>query len=357
MITVGLFGYYQFGNFGDDLMAVMFARHLQSMHVKVLIYGQVRIFTEQFNFQTVETVDELFEKSDLLVVGGGGLLVKHETSWPELDQFDADLAILLQHCRVNGKSLAALSIGGGGLSLSEIEPAIGCDLLRVATFVTLRNQQEASLLIEANCNGEVHHDVVWSTSRMFSGNRPTNKRRRIGVNVYINRNQTMPSFLGLLRFLPILRRDCDFVYFDIQEKSSESFPVLRPSRLANGSEFRRFDKLEADLAFLRSLDLVITSRLHVSVTALSYGTPVINVASEPKVKLFFEETGLSHLYYGEHKTFRLLYDFAIRRKFAALLGALDEVDVKPFIVDSLAHYQCLTDFIKWGRAYIVRETM
>ncbi|NEP11907.1 MAG: hypothetical protein F6K14_17190 [Symploca sp. SIO2C1] len=358
MTTVGLFGYYQFGNFGDDLMAVMFAHHLQSMDVKTIIYGSAQVFTEQFGFQTVETVNELCEKSDLLVVGGGGILVKHAIPRAKFRRFDSDLATLLEQCRISRKPLAAISIGGGGLPLSAIESTVGRELLQTATFVTLRNQQEAGLLTDANCKGETHHDVVWSTPRMFTGNRPTNKRRRIGVNIYLSKSESkaIPSILDLLSYLPMLRRDCDVVYFDIHEETSALFRVLRPSWLVSGGEFRRFGKLKANLEFLRSLDLLVTSRLHVGVTALSYGIPVVSVASEPKVKLFFEGTGLSHLYYGEHQQFRLLQDLVIRPRFERLLGALDGVNLQPFIVDSLAHYQCLTDFIRIETS-AGRETM
>ena len=72
---VALIGYYGRGNFGDDLMAVIFGRFIEQQGADLRVYKLCEPYSRRFGFEVVHTPEQLLEGADLLVSGGGGSLV------------------------------------------------------------------------------------------------------------------------------------------------------------------------------------------------------------------------------------------------------------------------------------------
>jgi hypothetical protein len=79
-ITVGLFGYYGRHNFGDDLMAMLFARAIQNCAAECLVFGWDAALARRYNVQATRALDEFVTRSDLVVYGGGGALLPQRPS-------------------------------------------------------------------------------------------------------------------------------------------------------------------------------------------------------------------------------------------------------------------------------------
>ena len=78
MPRVALAGYYDAGNFGDDLSAVLFGLALRRYGIPFSVYGLCEPYAQRFGFERAASPDELLAGADAFVWGGGGLLV----SWP-----------------------------------------------------------------------------------------------------------------------------------------------------------------------------------------------------------------------------------------------------------------------------------
>ena len=68
-----LWGAYQQGNFGDDLMAWVFARGIKKLGHSVKVFGLSPSEAEDFGLETATSIDEALEEADAVVLGGGAV--------------------------------------------------------------------------------------------------------------------------------------------------------------------------------------------------------------------------------------------------------------------------------------------
>ena len=121
---VGLIGFYGVGNYGDDLMAFLCASHLVKQGFPCTIFslgepGRDSLNTPSFERLAVRITrdpHELVQGVDMLVSGGGGLLV----SWVDREfrrRFPGvaeKLYCLIELSRRKGLPRCAVSVGGDG---------------------------------------------------------------------------------------------------------------------------------------------------------------------------------------------------------------------------------------------------
>lgn len=293
---VGVFGAYYGKNFGDDLMAVMFGRRIQELGFPVTVFGLGKEYEAQYGFPVVSSAAELVAASDVIVVGGGGLLQPRSN---ESSFFSLELGVLLESCRDRSIPIFCFSIGGAGLPISKIKPPVRRQLLEQAEYVTLRLRTELPLLEQAGTAGAHHEDIVWTTPTLFPPLPPedrSGRRPKIGVCLYRFNRLDWMLFKVFFHILARARRDCDFVFIESTsaEEGPKAYLALRPRntlRLPNCT-FHKFDSPEEGIEFLQSLDLVVTNRLHVGVTAMSYARPYVALLPRPKTVTYLRELGL-----------------------------------------------------------------
>lgn len=343
-MSVGLFGYYRRGNFGDDLMAYLMARYLHSIGLAVVIYGSTDLFHDIYGFETEEDLDSFVERVDTVVVGGGGALIPRIGQSSPANDFSSEMGRVIDLCESKGIRIYGISVGGNGLPLHEIHPRSRRRLVESAAFLTLRNPQDLALLASTNTPGAFHHDIVWTTPRYLqspSSPRPT--RWRIGVNLYLSSRSALGlSARAALHAIVRMRRDCEFFFIDVHRHASGVRSATSVSPPHENCSHVRFSELQADIAFIRSLDLVITSKLHLGVVALSFGVPTISMATdERKIDLLYHNVNLQQLRWGSGGWQSLLYYFSSLDRLQRLFASLDGFDVRPIMEDAMGHYRAL----------------
>jgi hypothetical protein len=114
--VVGLVGFYGHGNFGDDLMALIFGLFLRRIGVSFSVYRFCPPCAARFSFSVVQSAEELLESADVLLWGGGGLLAP----WPNLTyrvlypRVASECSRLIGAALRRGVTLLASSVGGDG---------------------------------------------------------------------------------------------------------------------------------------------------------------------------------------------------------------------------------------------------
>jgi polysaccharide pyruvyl transferase WcaK-like protein len=326
---VGLFGAYATQNFGDDLMAIMFGLKLQSLGVPFTIFGLEAQYEKSYGFSIVSSVADLVKISDVILFGGGGLLLPHRG---QSNYWERKLEALVRLCNERDIPILCLSIGGAGLSLEELRPPARRQLFEKSKYCTLRLRSEIPLLVQAGIEGRHHEDVVWMTSSFFpfvSGKTQVNRRPTIGINTYpINKlNRKLQSIF--FHVLARVRSDYDFVFFEsmyaVEGKNTNQ--VLLPYmgfKLSN-CRFYKFVSVEDGIQFFSTLDFLVTSRLHVLIAALSYRIPCVSFLPRPKTVLCLKELGLDDLCWRGMRLWKVAYLF-IPYLFKRLLGSFKEFD-------------------------------
>ncbi len=293
-MRVALFGLYNQGNFGDDLMGVLFARFLTQAGFTVRIWGISPSDATDAGIHRCGDIDALLRDIDVLVLGGGGLFVHQPVAWPGLVAMYSDLGRLLDHCEERRIPVLGASLGGSGHQ--ELppwkQPAIR--FIRQAAACSLRNAEEQPLMrLHGRGDFTCHPDVVWLTARLFP--RPPRENRR--PMIIVNLPQSPPGWIArraqrLLGRVLARQREADVIYVDTSSAGPTGvFAPVKPAASA-GPTFRQFARLKDDLDLLSRADLIITSRLHLGVAAMSYGAAMVSFFGRPKANLLLRGCGL-----------------------------------------------------------------
>jgi polysaccharide pyruvyl transferase WcaK-like protein len=342
-MKVGLFGYYNFGNFGDDIMAFIISQHLKSKRIKFRIFGDPTIFRDQHNLNTTNSIKNLVDYSDIIIIGGGGCLIPRKDKY--FTEYNNQIARLIELCKLKSTPLYAISIGGNGVPLKRIYPKPRRDLIHSIRYATFRNPRDLKLLNESKIKGHYYPDIAWLTPRFFQGKRT--KTKKIGINIMPSKNILFRFILDIIIKTAIKKnRDYEFIFIDTRSKLNlDRFNTFHLKGKYSNCSKRKFHQLNEDIEFIKSLDLLITSRLHIGIIALAYNIPVISFLPKIKTKHAFKNVGLHHLLWGIGGLFNLIYYFSSKKRLRKLLNSLSHFNSTPIINNAEHHLKELDSII------------
>jgi polysaccharide pyruvyl transferase WcaK-like protein len=313
-LRVGLFGYYGYGNFGDDLMAVVFGLFLAERNTRISVYRLCRPYAEKYGLPVSYSIEDFMEDKDFIIYGGGGALLRPSSPRRvSKSPFKNELSHLLRVCSERKIPIYAISVGGDGNSVKPLPP-LKRSFIESCAYMTVRNPQDLSLLEQAGKHGDCFPDILWQTPQFFPMQRRKNRRPKIGIDIYgWDLARSRAYYLPLLMFLICqIRRDMDFVFLDTVNRSHAGLHVL--GRIGAGFNTKRykFHDPASDMELLTSLDLIISTKLHAGLVCLSYGIPFISLFGREKTALFMKNTHLSELYFN-HKRIHRFISLMLRR--------------------------------------------
>lgn len=295
---VALCGYYNRGNFGDDLMAVLFGRTIQELGAGLRVYKLCDAYAGRFGFEVAHSPAELLDGADLLVWGGGSSLIPwrgfiYRKLHPKATR--GNIAVMLEAER-RGVKLVALSVGGDGNPAPPDPRERRAKLFSLASRMTVRNQADLALPQRAGVRCDWFPDIVWHAGAMFPATKPGKRERlKIGIDMYPSNllRQHGEYFVALLQLAVIRRPDVEFVLIDSANRTRSPYRGLGVVVRGRNVTRYQFEHLEPDLEMLAGLDALVSTRLHVPMVCLAYGVPVASVFGEGKTRLLFESLGLS----------------------------------------------------------------
>lgn len=347
--VVGLVGFYGHGNFGDDLMALIFGLFLRRMGVAFSVYKLCPPYAERFGFTVARSAEELLENADILLWGGGGLLV----SWPNLTfralypRVTSEYSRLIGQAIRKGIPMMASSVGGDGSCPENLTPSYKQRFVQSAKFISVRNPQDLMLLHRLGTRGEAFADIVWKTAEYFPVRPRKSGGLRIGMDIYLSNlvRRKAVQLLPLLYALTRERRDCEFIFLDTTNRHKKGYRGL--GALISGPNIRsyKFSELEPDLEFLASLDLLVSTRLHAPIVCLQHAVPVISLCGEGKTTLMFENLGLQRFSYGNGQIHEFMKLMESRPGLDRFLRDFQFPDVAALRTDSGGHLQKLRDVL------------
>jgi Polysaccharide pyruvyl transferase len=346
---VALTGFFGRGNFGDDLMAVIFGRHLQSLGIPFRVHKFPVSDARRFGFETAESVDELLEDCQALVWGGGGLLVSRRSRLyhGHRRRFIAEQTGLVESAIRHGMRLAALSIGGDGVPELDLFPPYKARFLDAAETVSVRNEHEVLALHRLGIPSVFFPDIVWQARRCLpvTPTRPVSPR--VGIDLYKSGLIGHGAFHvpPLLNLCVRIRRDLDFVFMDSTCVTHKPFRAVGIGWSGPNLRTYQFRDFEEDIRQLSSLDLLVSSRLHVPIVALQYGVPVISCFAEPKTSAFMASVGLADFIVRHSRLPALVKRLIDRNDFDGWLSTYPHPAIERLQAESLGHLTALSRFV------------
>lgn len=294
IMRILVWGFYSQGNFGDDAMALLVTRRLRDNGADPVVFGSAPHLEEHLKCAFVERLDRS-EGVSGLIIGGGGLLTNPgrlkyliHPGWIGEKRILRELRDWL---RREGVPAVAVSIGGDGRRLLRLKADVFRELFLPGT-VRLRSDLE--VLAADRIEGyRQFPDILWCSDLILGEELPVRGTNGGGgpVRVAINlkKRNAEPSHIESLREtargfggdLVSLRSHVDVERYDYEY-------VHRNCEVADYT---------GDVAeFVRQLsefDVVVSSKLHVGLTAMSLGIPFVSYQGPLKAKQALTEMGLS----------------------------------------------------------------
>lgn len=322
-MKVLIWGYYSRGNFGDDAMAILIAQSVQSRGWLPIILTPSPYFDPVPGVEICSTLEDCGEVQ-AAVIGGGGLM--NEVSFLRRiwnlrkEPFKADLAdidSLNAWLQANSKKILPISIGGCGKKFGKEKATL---LSTNAIPGTVRLKSDIEVLRSLGITGYTHYpDILWKIPEAFgvSGSH-SSQGKSIGFN--IKAKHAGRSFLDLMSGLTTkhqLSLKNVTSHVDRERYSYEN-------EFENVSTISYTGNLPRFLEQLGALSIVVSSKLHVGLAAMSLGVPFVSYKGPAKTHAALREIGLDrYICDSEDQLLRILEDimenYDVTRK---LIGAI-----------------------------------
>lgn len=287
-MKAAIYGSYSYGNYGDDVMAIQFAIHLQKLDYEVSVYRLDEKLAEQYDIKSVQTFDELFKDASFCIIGGGGFLVDNLT-----DSVDREFAQLLEKSVQYDCPVFPISIGGEGKG-ADAKLSKGRRLFfgnSICQSATVRLAGDVDLFEKLGNKARYYPDVLLSVAKFWEIDRAERKDNYLKVGINLPKSTSMKLFLAELKLISIIRKDIIFYFIPTYLPDSSVDWEFLPKKESASIKIHHYIDPQSTLNFLASLDLVISYKLHLGLTALALGTPFYSVGGPGKVGAFLKEIG------------------------------------------------------------------
>lgn len=265
-----LFGAYNQVNFGDDLMAYIFAKELAADY---------DIQPVNWSSTLANAVDPSCGSGPIVagIIGGGGFLATRQG-----DRLRSELEEFVRRCRRLGIPCGAFSIGGASQG-GQTSEGTG-EWLRALDFITVRtaNDLRAVEFASPGAPAMLAPDVLFDAAEYLPERTGQAEPNKIGVN--LSAKKVMKS--SALRRL-ILRRSSDitFVLTVGSSRLRYEFPLLDVPGL---SVHVNTDPIET-LAVASGFETVLSDKLHFGLCAAVTGARFLAFSPPPKTRSLLAE--------------------------------------------------------------------
>jgi polysaccharide pyruvyl transferase WcaK-like protein len=325
-MKIAIIGYYGHNNLGDELNLFEMLKLIQEQYpladITVFSGGLSCLYYDVgYNLvladrMTLSKYRDTLNTFDLVIIGGGGLVFLGANYFDFLQE---GLKVPYIFSRV-------------GIDNRVVSPLVTSQLkaiLSKAYDVTVRTNFDRDLSIKhlgIDCN--VVPEAIWNYNAQpfplaFGGKKILASINAYGAKFSPQIKEALSSAKISNSVFTVSMQDTskDF-YFNIL--STPDKRVILPESVS----------LHKKASFIASMDLVITSRLHTGLMAISHGIPAIMLKSTPKVKFLLQELGLSEFFVDKDITAPLIENILIQNQRAHLTNIarhMKELSREPII--------------------------
>ncbi|MGF6822446.1 polysaccharide pyruvyl transferase WcaK-like protein [Microbacterium sp. ZKA21] len=284
-------GPYRVHNFGDDLIGAVIATHLQERGYRVSIPRLSAENARWLGTQHAESYDGLFETADLVVVGGGGIMSDTAGAKPGASYLEI-ISRAVDQGALTTQPLVVTGVGAGPW-LRDKSRRLALEVSGIAQAVGVRDQESYEHLTDLGVDENkivAGADLALLTSDYLRFGRRRTRARKIGIQFDIALFEDMKenSNLGAIQDAVV-----EFANDNARNVVLVSNGRHR-SQLADaapGCELLRYSTLKDFLPKLAGLDVLMTSHLHLAITAYSQRIPSFSLFVREKTRRFYDQIG------------------------------------------------------------------
>jgi hypothetical protein len=282
-MKVGIWGSYNHGNYGDDLMAIQFATALKKMGVSPCVYRLDSQLAQRYQIHTTHSLKELFQDAKFGIIGGGAMLT-------ECPAANDDFQYLYDAISNNRCPLFPVSVGSNGQGENTTLP-LWSEKLWQSPYLktsTVRLAQDVGLVRKLGNKAIYYPDVLLSIGELWDIEPLPKSSTQLHVGINIGRSLRCALLLSQLSWIAEIKKDIVFHFIRTHLPNSSSNYEFLPNRESNYIKRHVYTDPISTLGFVKSLDLLVSSKLHLGLSALSLNTPFYSYAGKGKTKTFMK---------------------------------------------------------------------
>lgn len=293
---VAIWGSYNHGNYGDDVMAIAFARVLKKHGFIPIVYRLNSELAASYGFLSTDSLDELIANSSFCIIGGGAWLCSGNFSEAvEKDCEDFEATLNKYDC-----PLYSISIGGDGNIDPQKLSKARASLFSSEAFKggTVRLPEDVDLLKTLGKKVKYHADIVLNMADIFElkAEKKSHDKIRLGLN--LNQLQRRTAFL--FKVCSKLFPKITLVSLQSHSKGHDLGFEYNDFATSNGVEVLRYHQPEEFILELGKLSQIISFKLHLGVTCLGIGVPFLSVGGGGKTVAFLKSAKLKNTIHNEN---------------------------------------------------------
>jgi hypothetical protein len=286
-MKAAIWGSYNYGNYGDDIMALQFAQALKAECLQPWIYRLDGDIASRFQVKSTDSIDELLDQAGLCLIGGGAML---ESGPSIMDQDFEDLRRASTEYRC---PVYPVSVGGDGQGiLSRLSPQKQAFWTSdYCQNPTVRLTIDVALAQLLNKQATYYPDVLWTVKDAWGivPKQNTDGKTHIGIN--IPNSAAARLMVQQLKAVATVQQDIVFHFIRTYLPTSPVDSELMPESRSPFIQHHIYTDPKETLEFLSNLNLVVSHKLHLGLTALALGVPFLSLGGKGKTKSFLKEIG------------------------------------------------------------------
>ncbi|MGB6297953.1 MAG: polysaccharide pyruvyl transferase family protein [Rivularia sp. (in: cyanobacteria)] len=347
-MKIAIWGSYNYGNYGDDIMAIQFAKYLKSLNVEPIVYRLDKQLAQRYQLQTTDSLNELLSDAKFCIIGGGGFLVENFSA-----PFEEDFRRLHQVSIEKNCPVYPLTIGGEGLGKNASLSYWRREFFRgdMCQSCTVRLESDKALINHFGKEAFYYPDMLLCVAEFWQIKSPIkqNNTDRKTINVGINIPNTLQcKWLAFqLGIIASIRRDIVFHFIKTYLPSSSIDSELRPKQLSSNIKYHVYTDPESTLEFLATLDLVVSYKLHLGLTALALGVPFYSLGGSGKAKAFLNSIGADFAVWNPgDKRFKIAAFLSNPQNILQAKNKFNFTIIDELILNSWGHLDFLNKLVK-----------
>ena len=316
-MKVSIWGSYCYGNYGDDLMALQFAKVLKNLGVTPWVYRLDKCLADKYSVKTTNSLDELFQDTRFCIIGGGGLLVgqtpkrnkkKSKSAFDLVAEKNDDFHNLYLMSSHYNCPVFPISVGGDGRGADTPLPSSVNEFWQGSTckISTVRLREDIALVNKLGKEAIYYPDVLWTVSDFWDIPPRSNSSDKIHVGINIPKSLKNSVFAFSIKAITKIRKDIVFHFVRTMLPNSSRDYELLPNIDSPYIKHHIYNDPQSTLEFLKSLDLLVSSKLHLGLTSLSLGIPFISFNGKGKTKSFLKSINADFAIYSSQERLKLL---------------------------------------------------
>ncbi|WP_019503773.1 polysaccharide pyruvyl transferase family protein [Pleurocapsa sp. PCC 7319] len=311
-MKVAIWGSYNHGNYGDDLMAIQFAKYFKDLGVHPCVYRLDERLAQKYSIESAKSLNDLLENASFGVIGGGGMLTgtsekKSPQNQSSTDILENDFLELTRLCSEKKCKIFPISVGGDGRGIDtplnhrreEFWKSDNCG------DFTVRLQEDVPLVKKLGKNAVYHPDILLTVSDTWVLPSSPNSDDKLHVGINIGKSKANYFLAFYLSLIATMQKNIVFHFIRTHLPNSSQDYELLPKIRSPYIRHHTYTDPDLTLKFLASLDLLISSKLHLGLTALALKVPFYSFEGQAKTISFLKSINADFAFFSHNELFKL----------------------------------------------------